>query len=163
MTGMNRVGSIRGCVWLAAMLLLITAGCSTLKEDKKDKTDTTAAVSSKDDKNRPVYLDFDDVLLPKELKIIRDESFVYQTAGFTVGVLSMKARVELNSLVEFFEKNMRKDNWQLLSEFKSPQTMMLFQKDNRWCVINITEGGYNTLARIWVAPMALDATSGLLK
>jgi hypothetical protein len=163
MTGMMRVRSVRGCVWLVAMLLLVTAGCSTLKKDNKDTTTTSATASTKQDKNKPVYLDFDDVLLPKELKIIRDESFVYQTAGFTVGILSMKARVEINSLIEFFEKNMRKDNWQLLSEFKSPQTMMLFQKENRWCVINITEGSYNTLVRIWVAPMAVDATSGLLK
>ena len=163
MTGMNQVKSIRGCIWLVFILLLLTAGCSTLKKDKKGPTETTStAAASKEDKNKPVYLDFDDVLVPKELKIIRNESFVYQTTGFTVGILSMKARVEINSLIEFFEKNMQKDNWQLLSEFKSPQTMMLFHKDNRWCVINITEG-YNTLVKIWVAPMALDATTGLLK
>ena len=95
MTGMIRVRSVRGCVWLVSMLLLVTAGCSTLKKDKKDSTTANATASSKEDKNKPVYLDFDDVLLPKELKTVRDESFVYQTAGFTVGVLSMKARVEI--------------------------------------------------------------------
>ena len=143
-------------------MLIVTAGCSSLNKDKKDTTSTSTTVTAKETKKKPVYLDFDDVLLPKELKIIRDESFVYETAGFTVGVLSMKARVETNSLIEFFKKNMQKDNWQLLSGFKSPQTMMLFQKDNRWCVVNITVG-YNTLVRIWVAPMAMDASSGLLK
>ena len=40
----------------------------------------------------------------------------------------------------------------MISAFKSPRTMMLFQKQTRWCVINITEGQFSTQVEIWVAP-----------
>jgi len=95
------------------------------------------------------------------MNIDRDESFVYETAGFTVGILALKGRVDLASLIEFFEKNMPRDNWRLVSQFKSPpRTMMLFQKQNRWCVVEISEGTYNTYAKVWVAPTAGPALSG---
>ena len=97
------------------------------------------------------------------MKIDRGDSFIYQTAGFTVGILSLKGRVDISSLVVFFEKNMPKDNWQIISQFKSPRTMMLFQKQNRWCVVAISEGNYYTYAKVWVAPTTRPPTGGLVK
>jgi hypothetical protein len=29
---------------------------------------------------------------------------------------------------------------------------LLYEKDNRWCVINITDNQWDTLVEIWVAP-----------
>ena len=97
------------------------------------------------------------------MKIDRGDSFIYQTAGFTVGILTLKGRVDVNSLVVFFETNMPKDNWQIISQFKSPRTMMLFQKQNRWCVVSISEGNYYTYAKVWVAPTIRQPAGGLVK
>jgi len=58
---------------------------------------------------------------------------------------------------------MAKDNWQIVGTFKSPRTLLLFQKENRWCVINITDGRFDTLVEIWVAPFSGQSESGLLK
>jgi hypothetical protein len=58
---------------------------------------------------------------------------------------------------------MTKDNWQYVSSFKSPRTLLLFKKENRWCVINITENKWNTRVEIWVAPFSGNSASGLLK
>ena len=66
----------------------------------------------------------------------------------------------MNSLVAFFETNMRKDNWRRISMFKSPRTILLFQKDNRWCVIQIINGGYKTEVIVWVAPTLADIGAG---
>ncbi|MBW1822721.1 MAG: hypothetical protein JRI92_13440 [Deltaproteobacteria bacterium] len=74
----------------------------------------------------------------------------------------LKGRVEIGSLISFFEKNMAKDNWRLISSFKSSRTIMLFQKQNRWCVINITES-MSTRIEIWVAPTMSEPVEGLLK
>jgi hypothetical protein len=160
MTGAKQAQALKGSIVMMAVILLLLAGCSTLKKGDKATTTTTAPAARKD---TPVYYDFDDVLIPKELKVERDDSFVYQTAGFTVGVLTLKARVDIGSLIGFFEKNMPKDNWRMISEFKSPRTMMLFQKENRWAVIEINEGTYYTSVKIWVAPTMSTAGSGLLK
>jgi hypothetical protein len=47
---------------------------------------------------------------------------------------------------------MVKDDWKNISSFKSERTMLLFQKANRWCVMNITDERFNTYVEIWVAP-----------
>jgi hypothetical protein len=47
---------------------------------------------------------------------------------------------------------MVRDNWKIISSFKSEQTLLLFQKAQRWCVITISDGSYNTNVKIWVAP-----------
>jgi len=160
MTGAKQAQALKGSIVIMAVILMLFTGCSTLKKDDQATATTTAPATRKD---APVYHDFDDVLIPKELKKERDDSFVYRTAGFTVGVLSLKARVDVGTLIVFFEKNMPKDNWRMISEFKSPRTMMLYQKENRWAVIEINEGTYYTSVKIWVAPTMSTAGSGLLK
>ena len=144
---------------LMAALLLAAAGCSAISKDKKE----TSSPAPPAKETAPAYHDFNDVLVPAEMQIERDDSFVYQTAGFTVGILALKGRVDLASLIEFFEKNMPRDNWQMVSQFKSPRTMMLFQKKTRWAVIEISEGNYYTYAKVWVAPTVSLPAGGLVK
>jgi len=128
--------------------LMVNTGCIQQFLQPKKQSKTAPAIK------RPssLYYDFSDVLIPKELKI--EETFVYRAGGYVSGVMILKGRVELSSIVNFFANNMAKDNWKLLSTFKSPRTLMLFQKENRWCVINITEGKYSfpSKVEIWVAP-----------
>jgi len=111
----------------------------------------------------PIYYDFGDVRLPEELKVDSKSSFVYRTPEFSAGVLVLEGRVELYSLISFFENSMATDKWKFISSFKSPRTIMLFHKDNRWCVINITENKLNTLVEIWVSPTAGETETDLFK
>ena len=139
-------------------LLLLVAACSSTP-----KTTDGSDAKEKDDKSVPLYYDFGDVLIPRELELDVNSSFVYHTSGFTAGILAFKSKAELGSMVNFFENNMAKDNWQAVGIFKSPRTLLLFQKENRWCVINITDNRWNTLVEIWVAPFSDISGSGLLK
>lgn len=145
-------------IWGIMVLLLVATACSSTPE----KTDGSEA-AEKDDQKAPLYYDFGDVLIPRELKLDTASSFVYHTSGFTAGILAFKSKVELASMVEFFENNMAKDNWKAVGAFKSPRTLLLFQKENRWCVINITDNRWDTLVEIWVAPFSDISGSGLLK
>lgn len=145
-------------IWGMVVLLLAATACSSTPK----KTDGTEA-TEKGDQKAPLYYDFGDVLIPRELELDTDSSFVYHTSGFTAGILAFKSKVELGSMIEFFENNMAKDNWKAVGTFKSPRTLLLFQKDNRWCVINITDSRWDTLVEIWVAPFSDISGSGLLK
>ncbi len=130
-------------------MVLSAGGCSSLTQ----KDDTTTAPSAKTGSGVPaLYYDFGDVLVPKELKVDKKSSFIYKTEGFSAGVLVLKGRIETSSLISFFESNMAKDGWKILSSFKSGRTMLLFQKAHRWCVMNITDERFNTYVEIWVAP-----------
>ena len=107
----------------------------------------------------PLYLDFGDVLIPSDLNIKRKSSFLYRTPTSTAGVLVLSGRTDIGSLIPFFENNMVKDNWRIVSSFKSPRTIMLFHKENRWCIINISESEFKTVVEIWVAPTEGGAES----
>ncbi|MFA9498826.1 MAG: hypothetical protein ACERKP_09760 [Deltaproteobacteria bacterium] len=139
-------------------LLLLVAACSSTP-----KTTDGSDAKEKDDKSVPLYYDFGDVLIPRELELDVNSSFVYHTSGFTAGILAFKSKAELGSMVNFFENNMAKDNWQAVGTFRSPRTLLLFQKENRWCVINITDNRWDTLVEIWVAPFSDISGSGLLR
>jgi hypothetical protein len=140
------------------VLMFLPAACSSTP-----KTTDGSDAREKDQKNAPLYYDFGDVLVPRELKLNAKSSFVYQTSSFTAGVLVFGSKVERVSLIEFFDNNMTKDNWRAVSSFKSPRTLMIFQKENRWCVINITDNNWETMVEIWVAPFSDLLGSGLLK
>ena len=139
---------------------VLISGCTTLAPN------TDASPTGQDKKDQgpsPVYYDFGDVLVPSEMKLLNESTFVFRTPGMAAGVLSFKGRVEINSLIAFFENNMIKDNWKPVSSFKSKRTFMLYQKENRWCVISIAEGDFSTNAEIWVAPTMGETEGGLLK
>ena len=144
-----------GCLMFLVFLL---PACSSTP-----KTTDGSAAREKDKKNAPLYYDFGDVLVPRELKLNAKSSFVYQNSGFTAGVLVFTSKAERVSLIKFFENNMTEDNWRLVSAFKSPRTLLLFQKENRWCVINITDNNWDTMVEIWVAPFSDLSGTGLLK
>ena len=143
---------------IVVALVLFCVACSS-----PPKTTDGSEAREKDEKNAPLYYDFDDVLVPRELKLNAKASFVYQTAGLTAGVLVFTSKVERSSLIQFFENNMAKDNWQAVSSFKSPRTLLVFQKENRWCVINVTDNKWDTLVEIWAAPFGGQSGTGLLK
>lgn len=163
MTTLRSGKTILACLVTVSVFFLFTTGCSGLKS-KKGGFFSSEKVSKKKE-SVPLYYDFDDVLIPKELKVDKKSSYIVQSPGFQTGVLALKGRVERNSLIAFFENNMAKDNWVMISSFKSPQTstILLFHKANRWCVISIDERGLYTYAQIGVAPAMDSSESGLMK
>jgi hypothetical protein len=153
-------------VGVLAVLFMLTMsfGCASLRSDSVSAEEGEAeATVAADDTPGPLYYDFGDVLVPVELKVDKTRSFVYHAPGFTAGVLGLTGRVDVSSLIRFFENNMAKDNWKLVSAFKSPRTIMFFNKPNRSCIINITEGSFSSQVEIWVAPTVEEGETTLLK
>lgn len=161
MIKMKQQGNILRHLAIMLMLVLVFSACATSSQ-KKDNS-AAQQTEEKVKESNPLYYDFGDVPIPPELKLRTKSSFVYHTSGFSAGVLVLRGSVELGSLIQFFENNMAKDNWRVVSTFKSPRTLLLFQKERRWCVINITDEKYSTHVEIWVAPTTNPATSGLVK
>jgi hypothetical protein len=160
-TDANRKRCLTILAFMVAMIFAV-GGCSSLT--KKDKQATAPSSGGQTSGGVPArYYDFGDVLVPKELKVDKKSSFIYQTDDFSAGVLVLKGRIETSSLISFFENNMVKDNWKIISTFKSGRTMLLFQKAHRWCVMSITDETFNTYVEIWVAPTTKDINAGLLK
>lgn len=98
------------------------------------------------------YHEFSDVLIPGELTAKPKRSYVYRTPGFAAGLLVFQGRIDATSLSSFFESNMARDNWRYTSAFKHNPMIMIFEKDNRACVIRIEETLFVTLVEVWMAP-----------
>jgi hypothetical protein len=146
---------------LAAWFLISSlGGCARLRGNTVESEEPMVEEEAEPS---PIYYDFGDVLIPLELKVDRDSSFIYHAPGFTAGVLALTGRVEASSLIRFFENNMAKDNWKLVSSFKSPRTIMFFNKANRSCIINITERSFSSEVEIWVAPNTDESETTLFK
>jgi hypothetical protein len=98
--------------------------------------------------------EFNDIMVPKDLKVNEKYSYIIETPGFLGGILVYEGKVTRTSLMEFFKVNMTSDNWTMITSLKSPigNSVMLFQKANRWCVMNIVENQFKTRVEIAVAP-----------
>jgi hypothetical protein len=142
---------------LVAVLLIMVYGCtgtSVRKESAAGQPETVGIKSSVHNQ----YYDFPDVLIPGELKIKPKRSSIYRTPGFAAGLLVFEGRIDGTSLAAFFENNMAKDNWRSKAALKFNPMILIFEKDNRVCVIRIDEYFF-TNVEVWMAPASKDAVS----
>lgn len=146
---------------MAVMLLLIlsVSGCSLFNSSKTSDTESASPDQPKTRETTAMYFDFDDVLVPMELEVVKDRTVVITTPGYTSGIITLKGRVDRSSLFNFFNVNMQKDNWSIVSQIKSPGiTIMVFQKTARTSVITIRDEQINTYVEIGVAPTVAGST-----
>jgi len=128
--------------------LLLPGGLMAQKEEPPPPPDKKSTAS---------YYDFDDILIPSELSLDKKNSFVYATSRSKVGILIFEGRVEPSSLASFFQNNMQKDGWTLLSSFKYRQYLLTFLKEDRACVVTITEKSFTTTVEVRVGPIELGS------
>ncbi len=139
---------------MAVLLTFFIAGCfGDTFSSKPEDGQSAESDGIKSRKTTAVYYDFEDVLIPMELKVVKDRTVVVSTPGYTSGIITLKGRVERRSLFNFFNNNMQKDNWSVISQIKSPgTTIMVFQKTNRTAVITIRDEQIYTWVEVGVAP-----------
>ena len=157
--------SWRIVVVVSALLLVSMTfwGCASQKGSTEGPGEEASSAASSAQAAVPLYYDFEDVLIPSELKVDKKRSFVYHAPNFRAGLLVLTGRVETNSLVRFFENNMAKDNWRMVSSFNSSRTIMFFNKPNRSCIISITQKMFSSEVEIWVAPTMEFSEETILK
>lgn len=138
-------------LWTIAALgmVVLLSGCSALKD-----SGSFFSGSEEPPVTPRYYAGFGDILIPGELEQNLRKTYVMQSSGISAGILAFKGRVDRPALISFFQENMSKDNWQLLGSLTSTRSILLFQKQNRWCVINITEGDFSTDVEIGIVPTA---------
>lgn len=142
-------------ITLGLLFFMSISGCwvNTGYSPSQTATPPSGETPEKTKKTTAVYHDFEDVLVPMELSVMKDRTVVVSTPGFRSGILALKGSVDSNSLYDFFSINMAKDNWSVVSKIKSSGTIiMVFQKTTRCAVINIRESQITTYVEIGVAP-----------
>jgi hypothetical protein len=100
-------------------------------------------------------MDFPDVPIPQELSRSDGDCFVFQSGQLNVGLLTVKGlRVDVGSLISFYKAAMVRENWKPRGGFYAKRTVLIFEKPDKTCVINIYEQMFRTYVEIYVAPMS---------
>lgn len=102
---------------------------------------------------RPQFLDFPDIPIPSELDLQSKDSYVFQSGAIKTGILTLRGRVEVGSLINFFTMAMQRENWKAKGQFRYTRSALIFEKPDKTCVILISEGTIYTYVEIYVAPV----------
>ena len=135
-------------------LFLLSSCTSPMKSKLKSASPGPSSKGSEMSSRYPggSYYDFDDILVPKEMKLIPQSSLLFETAQFKAGGIFYEGRVDPVSLFDFFMTNMPKDNWQLRSYFKYGRYILVFEKPDKDCIISIKDKALTTQLEMWITP-----------
>jgi hypothetical protein len=149
-----RKKSVIALSWVI-LLSMAWIGCSTTVKERQpgQPAGSTGGAMAGGEEVGKYY--FDDVIVPSELNYKPNRSFVYETSGFKAGILVFtKWRLDVDSLIGFFNYHMEKDNWKQVNAFRGKESMLYFSKPDKTCAIKIVEKWYGTvLVEIRVGPL----------
>ena len=130
-------------------LLFLASGCSYFQRSTGSANQTSR---SRIESPNTVFHTFPDIPIPKELNLVRDKSFIYETPGLKVGVLALSGNVDVGSLESYFKVNMVKNGWRFVNSYRYGDTILNFLKEERSSNIRIVREAFNTQVEIWVGP-----------
>jgi len=142
-------------LWLLIILSATWMGCSTTVKERQQGQPAGVTGEATSEEGMGKYYYFDDVRVPSELNYKPDKSFVYETPGFKAGILVFsKWRLDVDSLMDFFNYEMGKDNWKAVNSFKGKESILNFSKPDKTCTIKVFEKWYGTtVVEIRVGPL----------
>ncbi len=130
------------------VLSLICVGCAAFQQQPASDTPPPAKTQGF---NQQFY-GFPDVPVPKEVEIINERSFVYETSSFKAGVIIFSGNVDPASLETYFKINMPKNGWRYVNSFRYKDIVFNYVKDDKTCNIKISRGAFKTELEVWVGP-----------
>lgn len=134
---------------LVLAILLLATGCQTTKGSSGQEEQPVP----KGEVSNVTYYTFPDIPVPKELELIRDRSFVYETPNLKTGVLVLSGNLDIDSLEQYFRANMAKNGWRFINNFKYATVILNYMKDDKAALIRISRENFSTWVEIWVGPL----------
>lgn len=114
---------------------------------------TTSQKSAPPAPPKPFYTgtEFPDIVIPNSMKIDQEHSMIVRTQTYIGGVLTIKGRVKVDSLVEFFKNQLAARGWTLTGSIFYKDTLLAFNRPNGSCFIYIKGSALTTEAQIWAS------------
>ncbi len=138
---------MKKCIILTFVMLLVFGGCALFQ-----RNESGSPAKAKQEGPNQIFYGFPDVPVPKEMTIINDRSFVYETPNFRAGVLFLSGNVDLQSLENYFKMNMAKNGWRYINSFRYKNVVLNYVKDDKTCTIKMSRGAFESDAEIWIGP-----------
>ena len=138
---------------LAVLLLFAQwalTGCAAFSSQEKGTAPPETAL-------RGSFSGFEDVLIPSDMSVDKKKSQIYSAGKGKVGLLTFTGRVEPDSLADFFQNNLPRNGWKPMTSLKDRDHTLIFLKDERVCLITISETWFSTVCEVRVG--LLDKSS----
>ncbi|MCX7991285.1 MAG: hypothetical protein N2999_04505 [Proteobacteria bacterium] len=137
---MKRVGHLI----VALLIVMGFFNLSYAQQQNQPKDNPKKDVKAEEDSLLP-HRDIQDIPVPYSMKLDKDNTFIFETKGIKVGIISYKGRVDGYSLAEALKNNLVEEKWTLQNILNYKNTSSLsFIKDQRNLIIFIEEGLFNT-------------------
>lgn len=140
---MKRIGSLVALVVLFFLAQWTLIGCASISPKEGGTASSETAL-------RGSFSGFEDVLIPSDISVDRKKSQVYSAGKVKVGLLTFKGRVEPDSLADFFQNNLPRNGWKLMTSLKDRDHTLIFLKDDRVCLITISETWFTSVCEVRV-------------
>jgi len=140
---MKRIASLAALVVLLLSAQWALTGCASTAPKEGGTASSETAL-------RASFSGFEDVLIPSDISVDRKKSQVYSAGKAKVGLLTFKGRVQPDSLADFFQNNLPRNGWKLMTNMKDRDQTLIFLKDDRVCMITIAEDWWNTVCEVRV-------------
>ncbi|WP_018124187.1 hypothetical protein [Desulfovibrio oxyclinae] len=124
-------------LFIVVAALGLFAGCAPKSTGSGGAPGESGSQSEYTDTN--YYYDFQDILIPRELEYVDEESYTLDNRKFRAGIMKFKGRVVVQDLIRFFLNNMAKDNWEKIASVKGKISVLSFEKFNKSCIIQIED------------------------
>jgi len=105
----------------------------------------------------PAFYQFEDIPVPRELTYLPGESYVFEAGKTRAGVLTLKGRVDVNSLIKFFELALPRRKWEMKGMLRGRRSVLVFQKPEKAAIFKIHENTFTTYVEIYVIPFGRSA------
>lgn len=132
-------------------LIIAGSGCSYFQKNGSQANEPAQTPGKAQGFNQAFY-GFPDVPIPKEVEMVNERSFVYETPSFKAGVIVFSGNVEPGSLENYFKINMSKNGWKYVNSFRYKDIVLNYVKENKTCNIKISRGSFQTELEVWVGP-----------
>ena len=104
---------------------------------------------------------FEDIVLPAEMKWNSKKSIAIKTESFRGGILEYKGKIEINSLKDFLVNSMANNQWKLVGEASSDEVMIAFIKPNKTAMVTLKEGFGGSLGTTYLTMyLTVDVEAG---
>ncbi len=100
------------------------------------------------------FFDFQDIPVPCGLSVQSQNSYVFQSGQMKMGFLTLRGRVDSNSVMNFFVAALPHQGWKLKGQFRYNRALLIFDKPDKICVILMKEEVYYTYVEVYVSPVS---------
>ncbi len=140
---MKRIGSLAFLVALFLFAQWALFGCASSSKKEGGTASSETAL-------RASFSGFQDVVIPSDIAVDKKKSQVYSAGKVKVGLLTFTGRVDPDSLSDFFQNNLPRSGWKLMTTLKDRDHTLIFLRDDRVCLITIGETWFTTVCEVRV-------------